>query len=416
MRSLPKRGASSPSSPPESRAFVRCLRGCLGGWGVVLCVWGSAACRRESPAQEETAQQEPQRQAPRVDLPGPPPAPKPGVAADGTITSAVPWIDGPLEVALEQARQDGKQVLIDFGAYWCPPCQKLDEEVFTDPAVGSFIEQRFVPLHIEADVGEGEDLARRFHVQALPTLLVLDADGHERGRIVDAHPVEAMLTALDQASRGENTLARLEEAVENDPDDLAARYRLGHAYALAARAEDAQRHFAVLEVADPTDELGWTSRVMFDRALYLRLKLADDPEGALALLHQLQSRFPQSTSATAAHKVIARIHHRQGRDAEAFAALERLVREDPQSVAFAKSFGWFCFRERFAPQRGRAVIDAALALDPADAELHYLRAELSHLAAEPEAALASIRAAAALQPASSFYQRQLRRFEGASGT
>ena len=56
------------------------------------------------------------------------PESSPGVKDDGTIVSAVTWFDGTLEAALTAAKAEGKLVFVDVGAYWCPPCHRLDEE------------------------------------------------------------------------------------------------------------------------------------------------------------------------------------------------------------------------------------------------------------------------------------------------
>jgi hypothetical protein len=62
---------------------------------------------------------------------------RPGVQADGEVVSAVEWFEGSLDEALALAKAGGKRVFLDVGAYWCPPCRKLDEEVFVRPEVGA---------------------------------------------------------------------------------------------------------------------------------------------------------------------------------------------------------------------------------------------------------------------------------------
>ena len=163
----------------------------------------------------------------------------PGVRDDGEIVSAVSWFHGSLEQALAEAKAQDKLVLMDVGAYWCPPCHQLDEEVFVRPEVGEPLAAGYVAMHVDAEKGEGPELVERYHVQAFPTILVLEPSGLEKGRIVDFLPAEALLAALERLARGDNVLAELADAVQSDPDDLGKRYALGHALLLAADAEAA---------------------------------------------------------------------------------------------------------------------------------------------------------------------------------
>jgi thioredoxin-like negative regulator of GroEL len=197
----------------------------------------------------------------------------PGVQEDGSIVFAVSWFEGSLEEALAKATQDKKLVLANVGAYWCPPCRELDEKVFIDPAVGEFLAKGYVAVHIDAEKGDGPELVERYHVQAYPTLLVLEPSGVEKGRIVDFIAKDDLIVALERIAGGENVLAELEAAVESDPDDLEKRYELAHAYALAAKRELAEPLFDAVLTADPKNNLGLASKVLYDRAMFFTHKM-----------------------------------------------------------------------------------------------------------------------------------------------
>ena len=344
------------------------------------------------------------------------PAPSPGVQDDGTVVSAVGWFDGTLEQALVEAAKESKLVLLDVGAYWCPPCHRLDEEVFTRSEVGEYLGEHFVAVHVDAEKGEGPELADRYRVQAFPTLLVLEPTGVEKDRIVDFVPPDELVQTLDRIRAGGNVLADLEAKVESNPDDVQARYALGHAYALAARPAEAEAQYQAVLLADPGNEMGLASKVAYDRAMFLRAKLDKDLPAVIDAFRELQRRFPQSKEANRAYRQIGRALHQLGRDEEALASLDQMLAEDPDDPVLAANYGWFCFRQKVAPQRGLEVVDKALASAPEEAELHYLKAELEHLSGNEARAAEAMRKASELEPRSAYYKRQLRELEARVGS
>lgn len=343
------------------------------------------------------------------------PTPAPGVQPDGEIVSAVTWLHGSLDEALARAKAEGKLVLLDVGAYWCPPCHQLDEEVFVRPEVGERIDRGYVALHVDAEKGDGPELCERYDVQAYPTVLVLEATGVEKGRVVDFRPAPELLAALDRIEQGGNVLAELVDAVEDDPDDLAKRYALGHAYLLAADAQGAAPQLEAVLVGDPQDDLGLASKVLYDRAFFQTFKLDDEPELAIAQLRELQQRFPASKPAVQAYRVIGRIQCGLGRADQAVASLEAMVATKPDDPTLASSFGWFSFREGCGHAQALAAVQRGVALAPADADLRYVEAELLHALGRDAEGLASIRKASELEPKSAFYRRQVKRFAALSG-
>lgn len=335
----------------------------------------------------------------------------PGVRDDGSIVSAVDWFDGGFEQARTHAQASGKLLFLDVGAYWCPPCHELDEQTFTDPRVAAWLAQHTIALHIDAEKGEGVELVERYQVQAYPTLLLLEATGVEKGRLIDFIAPDELLPKLDELTKGGNVFAELEKAVAAAPEDVEALYRLGHAYMLAARRNDAEQTFTRVLAGDLDNAKGFASQVFYDVSMFGTLKLDNDPESAIRELEQLQKKYPDSPEATKAYRIIGRALCQLGRPDEAAAALTKMVETDPNDVALKASFGWFAFRENCRPDAGLNAVLAGIAQSPDDAELRYLEAELQRLLGKVDLALAAIRKASELEPESAYYRRQVRRFE-----
>lgn len=85
-------------------------------------------------------------------------------------------------VALEQAKRDGKPVVIDFWATWCLACKELEHKTFSDPHVKEALTD-FVTLQVDMTTGKDKianEAYERFKVRGLPTVVLIGRDGEER--------------------------------------------------------------------------------------------------------------------------------------------------------------------------------------------------------------------------------------------
>ncbi len=89
----------------------------------------------------------------------------------------------PLEQALGVAKAQGKPVLVDFSAIWCPTCRVLHAEVFTNVIVKRAITTGFVLSRVDYESPEARAFMQRYAVQGFPTLLVLSSDGQLLRRV-----------------------------------------------------------------------------------------------------------------------------------------------------------------------------------------------------------------------------------------
>jgi len=100
---------------------------------------------------------------------------------------------------LENAQASGKIVFLDMYTTWCAPCKIMDEEVFTDPAVESLLDEKMVSYKVDAEKGNGPDLTLIYNVQVYPTLIFLDDKGRELVRNDGALTTTGFLDLAKQA-------------------------------------------------------------------------------------------------------------------------------------------------------------------------------------------------------------------------
>jgi thiol:disulfide interchange protein len=84
--------------------------------------------------------------------------------------------------AVAQAGKEGKRVLLQFGANWCPWCHKLHHLFATDQTVAAELANDYVVVLVDVNKGHNGDIDRRYHhptQHGLPVLVVLDSDGKQ---------------------------------------------------------------------------------------------------------------------------------------------------------------------------------------------------------------------------------------------
>jgi thiol:disulfide interchange protein len=104
----------------------------------------------------------------------------------------IPWRTD-FAAATSEARQANKPVFAYFTADWCGPCQGLKSTTWADKSVEAALRD-YVPVKI--DVDRRDDLAGQYHVAAVPTYVVLGADGETLRKTDGALAPEELLRWL----------------------------------------------------------------------------------------------------------------------------------------------------------------------------------------------------------------------------
>jgi|GEM_PF-4168920 len=86
-----------------------------------------------------------------------------------------------LEKLVETARAQHRPILIQLETVWSAQCQAVNR--VWDTPEGKAALANVIVSHVDVERGDGPALVERFKPSTLPTLLVLDAEGHEQARL-----------------------------------------------------------------------------------------------------------------------------------------------------------------------------------------------------------------------------------------
>lgn len=314
------------------------------------------------------------------------PVPKYGVTADA---------------ALAQAKREGKRVLIDFGAVWCPPCNLLAAQVLEDPTNAADL-AGFVVVGIDSDAPESWALKDRYAVGGYPTLVVVDPEGNELDRRVGYEDEgeflawlagigkEPSLGALPQPEAvDERTALRIaRRLLEAGRDDEVQRWldRLGPASAPALQDDPELRLLRFLN-GPSSPEATWliAKGVAPSEWLYQTLELTrDDPALRAAARAALEGALAHAPPLVAADLLdgLARLSEQEGgKDGRALTLaatrlLEGAVDADPSLGRAYDGYVADLYARGGALDQAARVLREAMSAWPGEFTWPYALAEL----------------------------------------
>ena len=221
-------------------------------------------------------------------------------------------------------------------------------------------------MKIDAEKGEGIELAKRYGVRGFPTILLVDKEGEEIDRIVGFRPPEKFYTEVDRIEKGPS-LKSLKESISRNQDDLEACLALGKKYVERDDFEKAEALFNKI-LAD-----GKASPILRIQA-----------EGQLAIAAFTKSRGKEvaalekffeahaAGSEAVDHARHLHYHYQRKKDFDkAIQTGEYLIQHGPEKeqAEFFNNFAWFLATNGMEVKKALRLARKAVELSPKSAHI-----------------------------------------------
>lgn len=127
--------------------------------------------------------------------------------------------DTPYKKALETAKTEGKPLFIMLYADWCPHCNQMKKEVFSDPNVMDFLKENYVCIWKNIEKEEGLALKNKYNTKSLPTFLFLDSNETLLYALKGEMKTTEFMTEVKYALNSRMQLPYLEKEFLSDPSN-----------------------------------------------------------------------------------------------------------------------------------------------------------------------------------------------------
>lgn len=119
--------------------------------------------------------------------------------------------EGAWNDVLKLAKEKNCPVFVDIYTSWCGPCKKMAKEIFTQKEAGDYFNAHFVNYKVDAEKGEGVQIASRFNVSAYPTCLFVTGEGKLVSSFMGAQSVKSLLREGEKAAKNYSLLPEVEK-------------------------------------------------------------------------------------------------------------------------------------------------------------------------------------------------------------
>lgn len=215
------------------------------------------------------------------------------------------FFQGTVKEVYEAGKVKNQVIMIDFFTDWCGPCKMLDAQIYRSAEFLPYT-KKMVAYNIDAEKGEGIELAEKYGVKVYPSIIFINSDGNELERIIGFRGKEQFLKDADRILEGKDIFSVWKESNEKKPT-IENTGKLAK-YFLSFDAEKAKPYGDLLTKLDPDlkSELSREIKAGVASNKMRRAKREDkNPEAELA---ELVNNYPSDAWAVDAASNLANFY------------------------------------------------------------------------------------------------------------
>ena len=92
------------------------------------------------------------------------------------FSQGIKFEQGSWKEVLEKARQINKPIFLNVYKSWSVPCKRMNNEVFPLVEVGKVYNANFICYQLDAEKGEGIEIAKKYNIEVYPTYLFINGN------------------------------------------------------------------------------------------------------------------------------------------------------------------------------------------------------------------------------------------------
>lgn len=119
-----------------------------------------------------------------------------------------------LSEALEQSNSESKNIILNYDADWCLPCQFMKENVLSTEIVQKTLESDFVYVDVEIDDTASSSWMDEYSYACLPSFLVIDKSGEIIEELAGTASVSEFMNFMDRHNISRSVIVPNEHLVK----------------------------------------------------------------------------------------------------------------------------------------------------------------------------------------------------------